>query len=146
MLLSCQKSQEIEISIRMFIFAVRMLVSITTSMWHFWMLKVLNDYYQRCSHVAMSYFQPFFYFLALPGWDMCKKQICHPCHSNNYSLSDLLCHILKSLHMTHHSAGKQEALHLGEEVKRTPRLRTIPFLPKQCYYSPLPGNTQIEYV
>lgn len=74
------------------------------------------------------------------------KAICHSCHSNNYGLSDLLCHILKSLHVTHHSAGEQEALHLGEEIKRMPCLRTIPVLPKQCYYSQLPGNAQTEHV
>lgn len=94
----------------------------------------------------MSYFQSFLHFPALPGWDMCRMQICHPCHSNNYGLTDVLCHILQSLHMTHHSAGKQEVLHLEEEVKRTPRLGTIPFLPKQCYYSHLPGNAQTEHV
>lgn len=85
--------------------------------------------------LATSYFQPSLYFLALPGWDVCWKQICYTCHTNNYGLTGLLCHILKSLLMTHHSAGKQEVLHLGEEVKRTPHLRTIPFLPKQCCYS-----------
>lgn len=34
---------------------------------------------QRCCHVAMSYFQSFSLFLALPGWDTCRMQICHPC-------------------------------------------------------------------
>lgn len=71
--------------------------------------------------------------LAYPGFTWMEyAQICHSYHSNNYGLTHLLCHILKSLHMTHHSAGKQEMLHLGEEVKRTPHLRTTPFLLKQC--------------
>lgn len=125
---------------------MRMPVNTTSLMWHFWMLKELNDYFQRGCHIAISYFQSFLHILALPGWDMHRMQICHPCHSNNYGLTDLLCHVLKYLRMTHHSVGKQEVLHLGEEVKRMPHLRTIPFLPKQCYYSHLPGNTQTEYV
>lgn len=126
---SDQKSQEIEISIRMFGFAMRTQVNITTLMWHFWTLKAPNDQPWEmlpCSH------ELFPALLVFPGFTwMGYEQICHSYHSNNQGLTHLLCHILKSLHMTHHSAGKQEVLHLGEEVKRTPRLRTTPFLLKQ---------------
>lgn len=109
----------------MFRFAVRMLVNITTLMWHFGSLKALDHSPWEmlpCSHELFPALHAF------PGFTwMGYARICHSYHSNNQGLTHLLCHILKSLHMTHHSAGKQEVLHLGEEVKRTPRLRTTLF-------------------
>lgn len=114
MLLSCQESQEIETSTRMFRSAMRLLVNITL-MRLFRMLKALASKMLPCSQ------ELFPALLALPGSTWMRyarmKAICHPCHSNNYGLSGLLCHILRALHMTHHPAGKQEMLHLGEEVK-----------------------------
>lgn len=95
-------------------FAVQMWVNIATLTWPFGMLKALALKMLPCS---TSCFQSFLPFRALPGWDTRRMQICHPCHSNNYSLTEVLCHILTSVHMTHHSAGKQEVLHSGRKSK-----------------------------
>lgn len=136
-----QKSQDTEIIIRMFKSAVRIPVNVTTWLWHSgcWKHHTTRVEDAQCELFPAPACTSWFYLdgkCAQSRFVICAIQII---------MAWLVpgCHILKSLHMTHPSAGKQEALHLGEEVKRTPRLRTIPFLPKWCcYYSHLPGNTQ----
>jgi len=115
---------------------MRMLVNITTLMWHPGMLKALASKMLLCSH------ELFPALLAFPGSTWMRyvhtKAICHPCHSNNYGWSDLPCHILKSLHMTHHSAGKQEALHLGRKSKGRHASGQYPSYPSSGVRDPLP--------
>lgn len=89
MLPNSQRSQDTELIISMFRSAVRILVNMTTWLWHLGLLKTPHGLGLKM--LSASSFQSCLYFLAPPGWESCPKQICHLCHPNNYGLTGPWC-------------------------------------------------------
>ena len=108
---------------------MRMLGNMTALMWHLWMLKAQASKTLPCSHELFSALHAF------PGSTWMRyvhtKAICHTCHSTNYGLSDLVCHVLKlfawliiQMGSRKHSPGGGGGG--GSQKDATPRDNTLP--------------------